>query len=71
MSRFESREALAGKIAWEGGNWAALEYGIDADDMPEGDEELTAAWAALDQAFKQAGDAWDVVEALLPEIEGM
>ena len=49
--RFESREALAAKVSWEGGIYEALDYGIRADEMPEGDEELTAAWTAMQEAF--------------------
>lgn len=68
--RFESRAALAGKIEWEGGTLPdALEYGLSAKDMPEGDEELITAWTALDDAwaeFKRRGQA---VENLLPGMD--
>jgi hypothetical protein len=68
--RYEDRQAVADKIAWEGGNWSALEYGIHASAMPEGDIELEAAWAALDSAFVEAEHAWQRVRALLPESGG-
>ncbi len=69
--KYESREAVADKIAWEGGNWEALEYGIRAKDMPEGDTELAEAWQKLDEAYAATEAAWSTVEALLPESEGM
>ena len=65
--RFKSREALAGKIEWEGGLTEALDYGIKVTDMPEGDEELIAAWAALDEAWAALREHAIVVENLLPE----
>lgn len=65
--KFESRERLAQKIDWEGGNWSALEYGITADMMPEGDTELEEAWRTLQETFAAAEAAWKVVDALLPE----
>lgn len=54
MSRFENREELAGKIDWEGGLWSALEYGIRAADLPEGDLELLDAWIELQSHFDSA-----------------
>jgi hypothetical protein len=68
--RYQDRQTLADKIAWEGGNWDALEYGIRASQMPEGDTELEAAWAVLDAAFAEAEAAWERVSALLPNSEG-
>ena len=65
--RYESRSALAGKIEWEGGLMEALDYGIKASDMPEGDEEMTAAWTALETAFKAIRPLAQAVENLLPE----
>ena len=65
--RFESREALAGKIEWEGGLMESLDYGITTAMMPEGDAELTEAWAKLEASFKETSKLADVVEALLPE----
>lgn len=68
--RFADRAAVAGNIAWEGGIWGALEYGIKAEDMPEGDPVLQARWANLRDAFKQAQLAWKEVQELLPEVDG-
>jgi hypothetical protein len=66
-NRFESRTDLAAKIEWEGGIRDALDYGIHAADMPEGDEELTAAWSALEAAHKALQPLEKAVEDLLPE----
>ena len=63
--RFESREALAGKIEWEGGLMEALDYGITTDMMPEGDAELTEAWAKLEASFRETSKLADAVEELL------
>ena len=65
--RFESRSALAGKIEWEGGLLESLDYGIKTADMPEGDTELTEAWAKLEASFRQTRALAEVVEAMLPE----
>ena len=65
--RFESRAALAGKIEWEGGLMEALDYGITAGHMPEGDAELTAAWGALEAAFKVMDPLAQAVEDLLAD----
>jgi hypothetical protein len=65
--RFESREALAGKIGWEGGLEESLNYGIRASDMPEGDEELIAAWTALDEAWEALQSHMEAVRELLPD----
>ncbi|SEG44587.1 hypothetical protein SAMN04489712_105259 [Thermomonospora echinospora] len=63
----DNRAELADKIDHEGGIWAALEYGIAADDMPAGDEELRERWIELAGAFGEARDAWNRVRELLPE----
>lgn len=63
--RFKSRAAVAAKVEWEGGVMDALEYGIHVADMPEGDEELTAAWQALEDAFGALRPLADKVESLL------
>lgn len=69
--RFESRKALAAKIEWEGGSLAdALDYGIRVADMPEGDEELTAAWTDLEEAWAEFERRAGVVETLLPDLDG-
>jgi hypothetical protein len=63
--RFESREAVAGKIEWEGGIFEALDYGIKTEDMPEGDTELAEAWRDLAVAYASASVLADKVQALL------
>lgn len=65
--RFNDREDLAGKIAWEGGFNEAMEYGIRIDDMPEDDIELANAWQILDITWGTYVKARDRVRNLLPE----
>src|ERR1700735_679194 len=52
MSGFDNREGVRAKIEWEGGLMGALDYGISVNDMPEGDDELVAAWGALETAYR-------------------
>lgn len=69
--KFADRAAVAEKVDWEGGITEALEYGIKAADMPEGDAELTAAWQALEDAFTAlqplAAAVGDLLEAARDE----
>jgi len=62
---FKDRAAVAAKVEWEGGVMDALDYGIHAADMPVGDEELIAAWTALENAFTALQLLADAVESLL------
>lgn len=64
-ARYPDRNTLANKIEWEGGILESVSYGIRAADMPEGDDELTAAWAALESAHKTADEARAAVAKLL------
>ncbi len=43
--------SLARKIRWEGGLMAALDYGIDAEEIQ--DQELAALWTSLDEAYRR------------------
>jgi hypothetical protein len=65
MTRFANREELAAKIEWEGGFPDALDYGIKAADMPEGDTELAEAWSALEAAWNAVGPPLERVGDLL------
>jgi hypothetical protein len=65
--RFSSREHLAAKIEWEGGILEAVDYGIKTEDMPEGDAELTEAWAKLEASFAETSKLADAVEKLLED----
>lgn len=67
--RFESRADLASKIEWEGGILDAVDYGIRAEDMPEGDVEMAEAWHELEDAYAAADRCARRVEALLPELD--
>lgn len=65
--RYPDRESVAAKIEWEGGIAAALDYGIHAGDMPEGDTALAAAWQRLEAAYAVfdllAGDVQALLDA--------
>jgi uncharacterized protein (DUF1800 family) len=63
--RFESREALAAKVEWEGGVMEAVDYGIKAEEMP--DEELRALWADLQVKYKAADEVSSKINALLED----
>lgn len=65
--RYEDRLAVAGKIEWEGGIMEALDYGVRAEHMPEGDKELIRAWSALEDAYRAVKKLADAVDDLLPE----
>ena len=65
--RFEDREALAAKVSWEGGILEALDYGITTEMMPEGDTELTEAWAKLEASFRETSRLADAVEKLIED----
>jgi hypothetical protein len=65
--RFEDRAALAGKIEWEGGLMESLDYGITTEMMPEGDAELTEAWAKLEASYKETAKLAEAVGKLLPD----
>lgn len=45
LTRYADRAAVAGKIEWEGGIWAWLDYGSNPRDMP--DEETAEALTKL------------------------
>jgi len=67
MSRFENRAELAAKIYWEGTLEDALDYGIKASDMPEGDRDLEIAWANMENAWEYYTQFRTAVLRLLPE----
>ncbi len=50
LDRFDEK-TLAQKIRWEGGLWAALEYGIKADHIE--DPELAELWARLEHSYRE------------------
>jgi hypothetical protein len=65
MAAFESREAVAGKVEWEGGLELSLEYGLKPTDMPEGDDELRIAWSKMLDAWKNFQEAAQPVAEML------
>lgn len=70
---YATRAEVRGKVEWEGGIMEALDYGIHAIDMPVGDEELIAAWTALENAHEALRPLAEAVERLLeaaPDDEG-
>ena len=68
--RFKDRHDLAAKVSWEGGILEAVDYGIKAADMPEGDAELTEAWGKLEASFGETSKLADAVEKLLVPEDG-
>lgn len=69
MEQFDDRQELADKIGWEGGIEPALEYGLTAEHVPAGDDELFDAWTEMDVTWNPYLEKRNVVEALLPESE--
>lgn len=67
MTDYDTRQNLANKIEWEGGIYGALEYGITAGDINQGDTELVEAWTSLEEAYRAFEAAAGAVEALLPD----
>jgi hypothetical protein len=65
MARYRTRQDVGSKVDWEGGLVEALDYGIKADDMPEGDTELIEAWTELQAAHAVLEKAAEKVTALL------
>ena len=65
MAKFESREAVAAKIMWEGGVLESVDYGLKSGDMP--DKELVAAWKKLEESYSYASADAEAVRALLPD----
>lgn len=41
MTRYENRQEIFEKMNWEGGLEMFLDYGFSAEDLPEGDAELS------------------------------
>jgi hypothetical protein len=66
VDRFENREDLAVKIAWEGGLDLVMDYGIHVRNMPEGDIELQELWTELESAWDKYVAVRSKVEELLP-----
>lgn len=60
--RFANRDAVRLKIEWEGGVFEALDYGLNASDMPEGDQELMNAWSDLEVA-------WNAMQPLIIRVD--
>lgn len=48
---YKNRADLFGKVEWEGGMEAALEYGLRLKDLPQDDDELRDAWADMERAW--------------------
>lgn len=56
-------DALAQKIRWEGGLWAALEYGIAAEDIEN--PQLADLWERMRRAFRDFAPLFEEVQARL------
>lgn len=59
------RARLAEKVAWEGGTFEALRYGIRADDI--GDPELAALWRDMEELYERMSPLTWKIDALLAE----
>jgi len=68
QSRYPSLIAFAGKVDWEGGVYAALEYGLSADELPEGHPELEALWREMENKYDELEELIAKVNGWLPEI---
>lgn len=69
--RLKNRSAVGDKIAVERGALEALQYeSLKADQMPEGDDELAQAWAALEAAHEETRRRAAAVEALVQRPPG-
>ena len=44
------RRSLADKVAWEGGVFATLRYGVRSEDIA--DESLQALWAEMERHYR-------------------
>jgi hypothetical protein len=56
-------ERLAQKIRWEGGLWAALEYGIRAEDIA--DPELADLWSRIERGYQELAPLLDEARSRL------
>lgn len=56
-------DRLAQKIRWEGGLWAALEFGIRADDIT--DPELADLWSRLERGYRELAPLLDEARSRL------
>lgn len=67
ITRYRDRKDLDAQIVREGGLVGALEAGIVAAHMPDGDEALRTAWERLESTYKPYADAEDTVNQILNE----
>lgn len=69
--KYENRQELADKIAWEGGIDEFLTgYGLNVEHLPANDPELKKAFLKLNKSLIAYEKDRDSFEALLPESEG-
>jgi hypothetical protein len=59
--------AFASKVDWEGGVYAALEYGLSADELPEGHPELEAIWREMERKYADLEQLIAEANGWLPE----
>lgn len=57
------RMRLAQKVEWEGGVLAAMEYGIHAEQIDDG--EVRRVWDALERAYRELTPLVDRINSLL------
>lgn len=64
MSKYESKEALAAKIDWEGGVMESVEYGIKVTDLPvDTPAPICVAWLKLQEATEYIDAIYAWLEA--------
>lgn len=63
---------FAAKVDWEGGVEAAMEYGLQSSELPDG--ELKDAWVEVEKYWSDYADAadraWNVVQDILEAGDG-
>lgn len=67
MSTPMTEAEFAGKVEWEGGVIAAIEYGLESSALRPG--ELKDAWAGLETAYAGIEVDLQYVESLLEDLE--
>ena len=58
-----TRAELAAKVEYEGGTFAALEYGIRSDDIA--DPEIAALWRDLEERYQALSPICQKIDSLL------
>ena len=65
MSDFATLADFAGKVEWEGGVLEAIDYGLHAADVPDGNDQLKQLWAQLEAGIAGLNPLVTQIEQLL------